>query len=198
VSVSGRPRLRLIGGDLGSKGDPVPRLQAFRAAYPQVKILSPYQGGQGRYIATIPTGTVPGLDEDRTVENLGLSGLMDQLDGLWPPGGAASLLLPGLRGNEGALADPAHDEPSFAELLHRAPDGEVPDSPLFGQVALGRQLLAGLQLTRGDRGGDVVGGLLVQRRGRARVERGAFKGHATDDIALPAYLEPHVALHGHA
>ena len=55
-----------------------------------MNISAPHMGGQGRYIAIVPPGTIPGESREVTVKSLDLSGLMDHLDDLFgPPLGAA-------------------------------------------------------------------------------------------------------------
>ena len=43
-------------------------------------------GGRGRYIAVIPAGAIPGEPREVTITSADLTGLMDQLDDLLPPG----------------------------------------------------------------------------------------------------------------
>ena len=46
---------------------------------------SPYLGGRGRFIAVMPAGTIPGDPREIIAGSLDLTGLMDQLDEIYPP-----------------------------------------------------------------------------------------------------------------
>jgi hypothetical protein len=50
-----------------------------------VRFTAPHMGGQGRYIAIIPAGSVPGDPREVTVSAIDLGSLMDQLDEIYPP-----------------------------------------------------------------------------------------------------------------
>jgi hypothetical protein len=52
----------------------------------EVRFTAPHLGGNGRYIAIIPVGTIPGDSREITVTSLDLTGLMGQLDDLLPSG----------------------------------------------------------------------------------------------------------------
>ena len=49
-----------------------------------MRFTAPHMGGQGRYIAVIPAGAIPGEPREVTITSAGLTGLMDQLDDLLP------------------------------------------------------------------------------------------------------------------
>ncbi len=82
----GRGALRGIDGALSPRNDPVARLHRFQGEHPEVGFTAPHWGGQGRYIARIAAGTIPGESREVTVSSADLAGLMDQLDDYLPPG----------------------------------------------------------------------------------------------------------------
>jgi hypothetical protein len=86
MSAAGaRSGLRVIdGGALLT--DPVKRLHRFQGEYTEVRFTAPHMGGRGRYIAVIPAGAIPGEPREVTITSADLTGLMDQLDDLLPPG----------------------------------------------------------------------------------------------------------------
>ena len=65
------------------------RLHRFQGEHPEVGFTAPHMGGQGRYIAVAPPGSVPGDPREITVNSLDLAGLMDQLEEIYPPDGTA-------------------------------------------------------------------------------------------------------------
>jgi hypothetical protein len=75
-------RLRVIDGGL-RRTDPVARLHRFQGRHTEVEFTAPHWGGQGRYIARIPSGTIPGDPREITVTSADLTGLMDELDDLF-------------------------------------------------------------------------------------------------------------------
>jgi hypothetical protein len=80
-SGAGTPAgLRVIDGALSPRNDPVARLHRFQGEHPEVEFTAPHWGGQGRYIARIPAGTIPGETREVIVSSPDLTGLMDQLD----------------------------------------------------------------------------------------------------------------------
>ncbi len=66
------------------------RLHRFQGEHPEVGFTAPHWGGQGRYIARIAAGTIPGESREVTVSSADLAGLMDQLDDYLPPGDSKS------------------------------------------------------------------------------------------------------------
>ena len=86
MSAAGRGGiLRAVDG-LSPRNDPVARLHRFQGEHPEVTFTAPHMGGQGRYIALLPAGSVPGEAREVTVNSLDLGGLMDQLDAIYPDG----------------------------------------------------------------------------------------------------------------
>lgn len=83
--MGARGMLRLIDGS-ATLNDPVKRLHQFQGEHPEVEFKAPHGGGHGRYIASIPAGTIHGESREVTLTSADLVGLMDQLDGLLPPG----------------------------------------------------------------------------------------------------------------
>jgi hypothetical protein len=81
--------LRIIDGRLSPRDDPMARLHRFQGEHPEVTFTAPHMGGRGRYIAVVPAGSVPGDPREITKGSLDLAGLMDQLEEIYPPGGAA-------------------------------------------------------------------------------------------------------------
>jgi hypothetical protein len=85
MSAAGaRSGLRVIDGG-AVLTDPVNRLR-FQGEHTEVRFTAPHMGGQGRYIAVIPPGTIPGESREVTITSADLTGLMDQLDDLLPSG----------------------------------------------------------------------------------------------------------------
>ncbi len=86
--MTGRARgsLRIIDGSLSPRNDPVARLHRFQGEHPEVEFTAPHWGGQGRYIACVPAGAIPGESREVTASSSDLTGLMDQLDDYLPPG----------------------------------------------------------------------------------------------------------------
>lgn len=80
-----RAGLRVIEGGLSPRRDSVARLHRFQGEHPEVVVSAPHRRGQGRYIATVPPGTISGESREITVYSLDLTGLMDQLDDLFAP-----------------------------------------------------------------------------------------------------------------
>jgi hypothetical protein len=78
--------LRVIGGGMSPRNDPVARLHRFQGEHPEVEFTAPHWGGHGRYIARIPVGTIPGESREITLTSADLAGVMDQLDDYLPPG----------------------------------------------------------------------------------------------------------------
>ena len=85
--MTGRARgsLRIIDGSLSPRNDPVARLHRFQGEHPEVEFTASHWGGQGRYIACVPAGAIPGDPRGYRLQ-LDLTGLMDQLDDYLPPG----------------------------------------------------------------------------------------------------------------
>ena len=77
-------RLHVVDGGL-SRRDSVDRLHRFQGEHPEVVFTAPHMGGQGRYIATLPAGSVPGDPREITANSSDLGRLMDQLDVIYPP-----------------------------------------------------------------------------------------------------------------
>jgi hypothetical protein len=88
MSAAGaRGGLRVIDGGTVLT-DPVKRLHRFQGEHTEVRFTAPHMGGQGRYIALLPAGSVPGEAREVTVNSLDLAGLMDQLDEIYQPDGS--------------------------------------------------------------------------------------------------------------
>jgi len=74
----------------------------------------------------------------------------------------------------GAASDPAFDQAAGGEGRERLADGHAAHLEVAGEVALGRQLLAGVQLAGGDTLGQLLLDLHVDRRVRSRPESKAL------------------------
>ncbi len=82
-AAAGRaPELRGIDGGM-PRNDPVARLHRFQGEHPEVEFTAPHMGGQGRYIAVVPAGTIPGDSREVTASAIDLDSLMDQLDDIY-------------------------------------------------------------------------------------------------------------------
>ena len=93
-AADARSGLRVIDDD-AVLNDSVKRLHQFQGEHPDVRFTAPHMGGHGRYIAVIPVGTIPGESREITVTSLDLTGLMDQLDDLFPSAHGAPGQQPG-------------------------------------------------------------------------------------------------------
>jgi hypothetical protein len=82
VMTGPHPHLRLV-----SVPDPLDRRASFEAAHPDVTIVPPGNRLNGRWRAVVPAGMIPGDPTATTLGSWQLSGLMDQLDEIYPPGG---------------------------------------------------------------------------------------------------------------
>jgi hypothetical protein len=83
--VTGRPALRVIEGS--TPEDSVTRRHRFEREHPDVTIVAP--GNQ--WHAIVPLGKIPGRPDGTTISSLNLTGLMDQLEGIYPPEGGQGL-----------------------------------------------------------------------------------------------------------
>jgi hypothetical protein len=85
VSGPARGGLRVVEGGR-YRMNAVDRLHRFQGEHPDIQFIAPHMGGRGRYIANIPAGTLPPDAREVTLSSADLTGLMDQLDDLLPPG----------------------------------------------------------------------------------------------------------------
>jgi hypothetical protein len=68
----------------------VERKWRFEARRPDVTIIPPARPGD-RWLAIVPLGRIPGRPDGTTLGSDEFGGLMDQLEEIWPPGGAGAL-----------------------------------------------------------------------------------------------------------
>ena len=81
--MTGRADLTLISG---GKPGPLERRKLFERAHPDVVIVPPGTMNDP-WRAIVRPGTIPADPTATTFSSWQLAGLMDQLDGLYPPGG---------------------------------------------------------------------------------------------------------------
>jgi len=82
MTRAGRPVLRVVDGS--GQQDAVVRRQRFEAAHPEVTIVRPATA-RDRWRAVVPPGLIPGDGTRTTLGSWDLAGLMDQLEGTYPP-----------------------------------------------------------------------------------------------------------------
>jgi hypothetical protein len=81
AAMSIRPQLIVIPG---GRLDAAERRQLFERAHPEVTFVEPIRSWD-RWRAVVPAGSVPGEPDAAIIGDLGLSGLMDKLELIWPP-----------------------------------------------------------------------------------------------------------------
>jgi len=78
MTETARPAPRVVDGH--APEDAVVRRQRFEQAHPEAVILPP---AAGRWRAVLPPGLIPGDGTRTTLGSWDLTGLMDQLDGVY-------------------------------------------------------------------------------------------------------------------
>jgi hypothetical protein len=82
MTGTARPALRVV--DDSGPEDAVMRRRRFEQAHPEAVILPP---AAGRWRAVVPPGLIPGDGTSTTLGSWDLTGLMDQLEAIYQPGG---------------------------------------------------------------------------------------------------------------